>query len=177
MARRRLSRSSSSSATDSCTSRRLPAQHTWPWLKKMPLTMPSTAWSSGASSNTTLAALPPSSSVTFLRVPATERAIWRPTSVEPVKATLSTPGCSTSARPVSPAPVTMLTTPGGRSACRQMSAKARAVSGVVSAGFSTTVLPVASAGAIFHASISSGKFQGMTWAATPSGRGSGPSPA
>ena len=100
-----------------------------------------------------------------------------PTSVEPVKATLSTPGCSTSARPVSPAPVTMLTTPGGRSACRQISANASAVSGVVSAGLSTTVLPHARAGAIFHASMSSGKFHGMTWPATPSGRGSGPRPA
>ncbi|NYH87330.1 hypothetical protein FHR37_006181 [Actinopolymorpha cephalotaxi] len=39
------------------------------------MTMPSTAWSSGASSNTTLAALPPSSRVTFFGVPATERAI------------------------------------------------------------------------------------------------------
>ena len=46
-----------------------------------------------------------------------------------------------------------------------------AVSGVVSAGFSTTVLPQASAGATFQASISSGKFQGMIWPATPSGRG------
>lgn len=42
-----------------------------------------------------------------------------------------------------------------------MSAKNSADSGVVSAGFSTTVLPVASAGAIFQASISSGKFHGM----------------
>ena len=46
-----------------------------------------------------------------------------------------------------------------------------AVSGVVSAGFSTTVFPHASAGATFQASISSGKFQGMIWPATPSGRG------
>ena len=89
---RRLSRSSSSSAIDSCTSSREPAQQTWPWLKKMPLTMPSTAWSSGASSKTMLAALPPSSRVTFLSVPATVRAIALPTSVEPVKATLSTSG-------------------------------------------------------------------------------------
>ena len=51
------------------------------------------------------------------------------------------------------------------------------MSGVVSAGFSTTVFPQASAGAIFHASISSGKFHGMIWPATPSGRGSGPYPA
>ena len=45
-----------------------------------------------------------------------------------------------------------------------------AVSGVVSAGFRTTVLPHASAGAIFHAAIRSGKFHGMIWPATPSGR-------
>ena len=38
----------------------------------------------------------------------------------------------------------------------------RACSGVVSAGLITTVLPHARAGAIFHASISSGKFHGMT---------------
>jgi hypothetical protein len=41
------------------------------------------------------------------------------------------------------------------------------VSGVNSAGFSTTVLPAAIAGAIFQASISSGKFQGMIWPTTP----------
>jgi hypothetical protein len=42
---------------------------------------------------------------------------------------------------------------------------------VVDAGLRTTVLPAASAGAIFQASISSGKFQGITCAATPSERG------
>ena len=93
----------------------------------------------------------------------------RPTAVDPVKATLSTSGWVTSAWPVAPAPVMMLTTPGGRSACWQISANRSAVSGVVSAGLSTTVLPQARAGAIFHASISSGKFQGMTWPATPMG--------
>ena len=107
--------------------------------------------------------------MTRLSVPAMVRAIALPTSVEPVNATLSTSGWATIAWPVPPAPVTMLTTPGGRSACWQISANSSAVSGVVSAGFSTTVLPQASAGAIFHASISSGKFHGMIWAATPSG--------
>ena len=53
-------------------------------------------------------------------------------------------------------------------------AGASAVSGVVSAGLRTIVLPQASAGAIFHASIKMGKFHGMTCAATPSGRGLGP---
>ena len=54
-----------------------------------------------------------------------------------------------------------------------ISASVSAVSGVVSAGLSTTVLPQASAGAIFQAAISSGKFHGMICPATPSGRGVG----
>ncbi len=41
--------------------------------------------------------------------------------------------------------------------------------GVCSAGFSTTQLPAASAGASFHTAISSGKFHGMICATTPSG--------
>ncbi len=116
------------------------------------------------------AALPPSSSVSFLPVPASSRWIALPTSVDPVKAILSTSDF-TSAAPARPSPVTMLTTPGGNSAWRRTSQKRSAVSGVVSAGFSTTVLPAASAGAIFHASISSGKFHGMICPATPTGRG------
>ncbi len=179
--RRELSRSFSRSTTSdsmfSCTSRRDPAQQTWPWLKKMPLTMPSMAWSSGASSKTMFAALPPSSRVSFLPVPAVDFAIARPTAVDPVNATLFTSGWLTSSAPVSPAPVMMLTTPFGRSACRRISAKISADSGVVSAGLITTVLPAASAGAIFQASISSGKFHGITCAATPSARGFGPRPA
>ena len=93
--------------------------------------------------------------------------MMRPTSVEPVKASLSTPSCATRAAPVAPSPVTMLTTPGGSPTSRVISAKASALSGVNSAGLSTTVLPAASAGAIFQASISSGKFQGMIWPQTP----------
>ena len=143
----------------------------------MPFTMPSIAWSIAASSNTMFAALPPSSGVACLRVPAICFAICRPTAVDPVNATLSTPAWVTRAEPVGPAPVMMFTTPGGSSAWRSRSANRSAVSGVVSAGLSTTVFPVASAGAIFHASISSGKFHGITWAATPCGRGSAPYPA
>jgi hypothetical protein len=45
---------------------------------------------------------------------------------------------------------------------------------VVSAGLMTTQLPIASAGASFHASMSSGKFHGMTWPTTPSGATGGP---
>ncbi len=111
--------------------------------------------------------LPPSSSDSFFPVPAVATRMIRPTSVEPVKAILSTSGCSTSAAPVRPSPVTTLSTPGGSPAARTTSAKRSAVSEVNSAGLSTTVFPIASAGATFHASISRGKFQGMICPTTP----------
>ena len=121
-----------------------------------------------------LAALPPSSRVIALSVPAI--ALWMsfPTPVEPVNATFWTPGLETRCMPISAGPGTMFTTPGGRSAWRHTSANRRALSGVVEAGFRTTVFPAASAGAIFQLSMSSGKFHGMTCAATPSGRATRP---
>ena len=42
-------------------------------------------------------------------------------------------------------------------------------SGVISAGFITTVLPAASAGPIFQLVNISGKFHGTIWPTTPSG--------
>src|SRR4029079_11412479 len=127
----------------------------------MPLTMPSTAWSSGASSNTMLAALPPSSRVSALSVPATPLAMRLPISVEPVKATLSTPLWVTRAMPISPGPVTMLTTPGGRSAWRQTSAKRRAERGVVEAGLSATVLAAGRGrGGLEHDRVAGGERRG-----------------
>lgn len=42
--------------------------------------------------------------------------------------------------------------------------------GVVGAGFITIVFPASSAGAIFAAGMSSGKFQGLIPATTPRGR-------
>ena len=110
-------------------------------------------------------------------MPAVASRMRRPTSVEPVNATLSTPGWLTSASPVRPSPVTMLSTPGGSPASWLISARSSAVSGVHSAGFSTTVLPMASAGAIFHAAIRRGKFQGITWPQTPHGARPGSSEA
>ncbi len=58
-----------------------------------------------------------------------------------------------------------------------ISASNSALSGVVDAGLRTQVLPAASAGASFQAAIIKGKFQGMTWPATPMGAGFGPNPA
>ena len=130
-----------------------------------------------ASAQTMFTAVPPSLSVSGLPDSAQALAISLPTSADPVNATLSSPGWPATSWPVVPSPVTTLTTPGGRSACRQISANASAVSGVASEGFRMTVFPQASAGAICHASISRGELQEMTWPTTPSGRGDGPNPA
>ena len=87
----------------------------------------------------------------------------------PTHHSASTPSAATGAPPVAPSPVTMLTTPAGSPTSTQISAKASAVSGVNSAGLRTTVFPAASAGAIFHASVSSGKLHAMIWPQTPTG--------
>ena len=78
--------------------------------------MPSTAWSSAASSNTMLADLPPSSRVSGTPRPASAAWMSLPTAVEPVKATLSMSGWRTSDAPAAPSPGTIDTTPGGSSA-------------------------------------------------------------
>ena len=78
---------------------------------------PEMARSMSASGKTIAGDLPPSSSDTRLRLPAAALTMSLPTSVEPVKATLSTSGWSASAAPaVSPKPVMMLTTPSGNPA-------------------------------------------------------------
>ena len=93
-----------------------------------------------------------------------------PTSVEPVKAILSTSGCRTSAAPAAvPMPGTTLSAPGGRPASTTRSPSSRAVSGVSCAGFKTTVHPAASAGAIFQEARLSGKFHGTIAPTTPTG--------
>ena len=93
-----------------------------------------------------------------------------PTSVDPVKATLATSGCSASRVPTTePLPVTTCRTPSGRPASRPSSARRSAVSGVISAGFTTMVLPVARAGPTFHEVMATGKFHGMMAPTTPSG--------
>ncbi len=103
-------------------------------------------------------------------LPAAAVAIFRPTSVEPVKEILSTPGWAARGAPArGPSPVTTLRTPSGTPASKASSASRRAVSGVCSAGFKTTVQPQARAGAIFCTAASSGTFQGTIAATTPIG--------
>jgi hypothetical protein len=84
--------------------------------------------------------------------------MWRPVSVSPVNATRRTSGWPTSTSPISdPRPVTTFSTPSGTPASAKSSATRSVASGVVDAGFATTVLPVASAGATFVPSSVNGK--------------------
>lgn len=89
------------------------------------------------------------------------------TPVDPVKATLSTEGCSANILPMAPLPVTTLKTPGGNPASAHTSANRRADSRVYVAGFRTTVFPMANAGAIFQVNNIRGKFQGTIAPMTP----------
>ena len=127
-----------------------PAEQISPWFQKIPLADPSMAASNSASANTMFGDFPPSSRVTRFSVSAPERMIILPTSREPVKPILSTPGFATSGAPaVSPNPVITWTTPGGSPASSRIFGISSAVSGVCSAGFRMNVHPAAIAGATF----------------------------
>ena len=158
-----------SSTREECTKNRVYAPHAWPVLNNAPCTLPMTAASMSASAHRMLGALPPSSRVVRLKSSADARAMYWPTSVEPVNEILSTPRWLTSALPTSGPPVSRLTTPAGTPASRQISTRRTVDSGVCSAGLRMTALPVARAGASFHAAMASGKFHGVISAHTPSG--------
>lgn len=113
--------------------------------------------------------LPPSSSVTGIRFWLAYCMISRPVVVSPVKAILAMRGLLASGLPASnPKPLTTLSTPGGNRS-PMTSINTRIDAGVCSAGFITTQLPAASAGASFQHAISSGKFHGMICPTTPNG--------
>ena len=135
---------------------RLADVHTWPLLRKRAQAAPGTATSRSASSNTMSGSMPPSSRLTRFSCFAAFTAISVPTAVEPVKAMQATSRVVDQRRAdLGAVPVTTLTTPGGR--CARASSTMRSVaSGVSSDGLMTTVLPAASAGAIFQTSSSSG---------------------
>ena len=114
--------------------------------------MPSAALATSTSSKTITGALPPSSRWTRLRSWAAASATSRPARTLPVMATICGMGWLTSARPVSRSPQITLNTPGGKISAAT-SASITVVTGVVSDGLRTTVLPAARAGAIFQTAI------------------------
>src|SRR3954471_11184690 len=76
---------------------------------------------------------------------------------------------ATSASPASaPEPVTTFTTPGGNTSCNNSHTRTTA-RGSCGAGFTTTVLPIASAGPILPAMFTIGKLYGVMHATTPTG--------
>ena len=97
-------------------------------------------------------------------------AIKFPVFTEPVKEIASISFDSVSVSPaILPGPCTQLRTPFGKPLRCTISAKAIALAGTISEGFSTTQLPKAKAGAIFQAATAMGKFQGVITPITPRG--------
>ena len=74
-----------------------------------------------------------------------------------------------SAAPAEPSPCRTLSTPSGSPASSASAPRRAAVSGLCSAGLSTTVLPNASAGATFQLACMAGKFHGAIATTTPAG--------
>ncbi len=134
---------------------RLAEVQTWPLLRNRAQAAPGTATSRSASSKTISGSIPPSSRLTRFSCSAARTAMRVPTAVDPVNAMHATRGSSTSAAPTSGPPVTTFTTPAGRCASARSTIRSVA-NGVSSDGLMTTVLPAASAGAIFQTSSSSG---------------------
>jgi hypothetical protein len=83
---------------------------------------------------------------------AADSATCMPAGTLPVMATSCGTSWATSAAPVSRSPQMTLSTPGGSTSAAS-SARRSVVTGVVSLGLRTTVLPAASAGAIFQTAI------------------------
>ena len=137
----------------------------WPWLWKIANAEPLTAASRSASAKTMLAPLPPSSSWTRLRLPAEAWTISPPHRRRAGEGDLahvrmrSEMGAARPARPGDD-----VHHPGREPDLgHQLGRPAAPLSGVSSAGLSTTVLPAASAGPIFQLQNISGKFQGTIW--------------
>src|SRR2546421_6068188 len=89
--------------------------------------------------------------------------------VEPTKLTAATSGCSRIASTATLSPCTTLKTPSGTPASFSSAAVKTEADGSFSDGFSTNVLPQASAGAHIHIGTIAGKLNGVIPATTPSG--------
>jgi hypothetical protein len=161
-----------SSATDRCTRMRLAATHASPPLRVLATIAPAAASSTSASAQTMKGALPPSSIETRSTRSAACAMSRRPTSVEPVKESLRSRSSAISGPVTSAGRVvgTTLTTPAGTPASTSTWVSSSEVSGVSSAGLSTTVHPAARAGAILRVAIASGKFHGVMSSEGPTGR-------
>ncbi len=158
------------SKTVRCTRIRLRAQQSCPALSNTPAGAVAAARCRSQSANTMLALLPPSSRVTRFTWAAAPASTFLPTSVEPVNTILRTSGCVTNRSPTTvPGPGSTCSRSRSSPACTASSASRMVVSGVGSAGLTSTALPAASAGAMPQDAIGIGKFHGVITPTTPSG--------
>ena len=127
------------------------------------------ATSRSASSKTIFGDFPPSSNETRVRFFAADAAMRLPVSVAPVKATLSTCGCSTRRAPTPPSPVTTLNTPGGNPASINRFANSIVEIDACSEGLTTKVHPAARPGANLNVNNNPGEFHAVIAATTPTG--------
>jgi hypothetical protein len=131
------------------------ARQTCPEFWNAPSKMPGATFFGSTSSSTMPASLPPSSRVIRLSVCAALAITFWPVAVEPVKEIFRMSGCLVMASPRSLASVMTLSTPLGRMSFTS-SAKRSVDSGVVGAGFTTSVLPASSADGSLKLRIRSG---------------------
>lgn len=101
--------------------------------------------------------LPPSSRTARLIWAPQISPIRRPTAVEPVKLTMSTPGCRTRCSAAAGPAATKFSTPGVKPTSSASSARTNEDSGFCSGTFTTTVHPATRAGADFWAKHASAK--------------------
>ena len=129
-----------------------------------------TASSIFTSSNIILGLFPPSSRAISFTVSLDASMICFPVSVPPVMAAISTRGLFTIASPTTePEPATILTTPLGKPASSNTSARSIILRDAQEEGLTTAVFPAARIAHIFWQPIISGPFHGRISPTTPWG--------
>ena len=111
----------------------------------------------------------PPSACTRLPAAVPVRCTYSAIGVEPTKLTAATSSWVSSASTASLSPLTTFSTPGGTPASTASSASRRPQDGSFSDGFSTKVLPQASAIGYIHIGTIAGKLNGVIPAQTPRG--------
>ena len=146
------------------------AMQTCPLVTKAASTMRSASAASPATSGARMAAsFPPSSSTTGRVVAAAAAMTAWPVPTPPVKETMSTSGCPTSAAPsAASGPFTTLRTPDG-STSAMAAATSSTVPGHVGGALTTTVSPASRAGSTLLAMTETGQLKGRIAATTPCG--------
>ena len=133
-----------------------PAEHTSPWLKKIPIIAHSTAPSRSASAKITFGDFPPNSKPIFFTFVAAQRIRLCPTLVLPVNVIISTSLFSPISVPTSASPCSKLAHPFGSPASSNSSNKRIVDNGAFGLGLNTMLFPAASAGANFQTDIKNG---------------------